>query len=137
MDHNRCQFVGRLTKNPTFYPKGRKGDEHCTFVLAVNRVVPDADGPKADYINCALWGAEAVAFVEDRELGDEVGVFGPIRTNMVHLAGGGVEFRWEVRVEEVELGRKSLKNLAGRPAETRATRAVARLNEEFSGGAGG
>ncbi|KKL82313.1 hypothetical protein LCGC14_1985970, partial [marine sediment metagenome] len=30
MDHNRCHFVGRLTKNPVFYPKGRKGDEHCT-----------------------------------------------------------------------------------------------------------
>ena len=131
MDHNRCHFVGRLTKNPVFYPKGRKGDEHCTFTLACNRVVPDEEGPKADYIQFALWGSKATTFVEDRQIGDEVMVFGALRTSMVPLGNGKVEFRWEIRVEEVEHGRKSLKNLAGRPAETKATRAVGRLTKEF------
>lgn len=136
MDHNRCQFVGRLTKNPVFYPKGRKGDEHCTFTLACNRVVPDEEGPKADYIQFALWGSEAQAFVDDRQIGDEVMAFGALRTSMVSLGNGSVDFRWEIRVEEVQLGRKSLKNLAGRPAETKATRAVSRLTKEFGGDAG-
>lgn len=136
MDHNRCQFVGRLTKNPVFYAKGRKGDEHCTFTLACNRVVPDEEGPKADYIQFALWGPAAKTFVEDREIGDEVMAFGALRTSMVPLGNGKVEFRWEIRVEEVEHGRKSLKNLAGRPAETKATRAVSRLTKEFGADAG-
>ena len=136
MDLNRCQFVGRLTKNPTFYPKGRKGDEHCTFTLAVNRVVPDEEGPKADYIQMALWGPAARIFVEDRQMGDEVMLFGSLRTSMVPLGDGKVEFRWEIRAEEVEHGRKSLKNLAGRPAETKATQAVRRLTEEFGENAG-
>lgn len=135
MDHNRCQFVGRLTKNPVFYPKGRKGDEHCTFTLACNRVVPDEEGPKADYIQFALWGPEAQTFVEDRQIGDEVMAFGALRTSMVSLGNGSVDFRWEIRVEEVQLGRKSLKNLAGRPVETKATRAVSRLTKEFGGDA--
>ena len=135
MDHNDCHFVGRLTKNPVFYPKGRKGDEHCTFTLAVNRVIPDENGPTADYIQCVLWGPLATTFVEDREMGDEVMVFGALRTSRVPLGNGKVDFRWEIRVEEVEHGRKSLKNLAGRPAETKATLAVSRLTKEFSGDA--
>ena len=136
MDHNRCTFVGRLSKNPVFYPKGRKGEEHCTFTLAVNRVVPDEEGPKADYIQCVLWGSRAKVFVEDRQLGDEVMVIGSLRTSMVPLGNGKVDFRWEVRVEQIELGRKSLKNLAGRPTETKATRAVKRLTQEFGNDAG-
>jgi hypothetical protein len=62
--------------------------------------------------------------------------FGALRTSMVSLGNGSVDFRWEIRVEEVQLGRKSLKNLAGRPAETKATRAVSRLTKEFGGDAG-
>jgi single-strand DNA-binding protein len=127
--------VGRLTKNPVFYPEGRKGDAHCTFTLAVNRVIPDENGPTADYIQCVLWGPLATTFVEDREMGDEVMVFGAIRTSILPLGNGKSEFRWELRVEEVEHGRKSLKNLAGRPTETKATVAVSRLTKEFSGDA--
>jgi single-stranded DNA-binding protein len=98
--------------------------------------VPDEEGPQADYVQCSLWGAEALRFIEDRALGDEVAVFGKLRTSIVPIGNGQSDFRWEIRVEEVEYGRKSLKNLAGRPAETKATQAVKRLTEEFGPDAG-
>lgn len=131
MDHNRCHLVGRLTKDPQYAPAGRKGDGHCTFTLAINRVVPTEEGPTPDYIQCSLWGEEARRFVELRAKGDEVGVLGRIRTGFVLQGDGSRKFFWEVRVEEVQYGRRSLKNLQPRPREDSTTRAVGRLTTEF------
>lgn len=131
MDHNRCHLVGRLTKAPQYIPAGRKGDVHCTFTLAINRVVPLEDGPAADYILCSLWGEEANRFVETRATGDEVGILGRLRTGFVQQADGSRKHFWEVRVEEVQYGRRSLKNLQPRPKEDSTTRAVGRLTTEF------
>lgn len=134
MDHNRSLIVGRLTKRPEYFPAGMRGEEHCTFTVATNRVVSDRTGPKADYIPCSLWGPQAKTFVENRDKGDEVGVIGRIRTNYVQQADGGSRLFFEVRVEEVQMGRKSLKNLQPRPEATTATRAVGRLQNEFGNG---
>lgn len=131
MDHNRSLILGRLTRNPEYFPAGARGEEHCTFTIAANRVVADRTGPKADYIPCSIWGPGARAFVENRAKGDEVGVLGRIRTNYVQQPDGGSRLFFEVRVEEVELGRKSLKNLQPQPRETPATRAVSTLQKEF------
>lgn len=131
MDHNRCHLVGRLAKDPQYVPAGLKGNDHCTFTLAINRVVPTEAGPEADYILCSLWGEEARRFVESRAKGDEVGVLGRIRTGFVQQANGSRRFFWEVRVEEVQFGRRSLKNLQPRPREDQATKAVGRLTMEF------
>lgn len=132
MDHNRVHLIGRLTKNPEFLPSGRRGEPHCTFTLAVNRVVPNEKGPQADYIPCSLWGKEAQVFAEDRAKGDEVGVTGRLRTEHVVQPDGSHRFFWEVRVDQVAYGRKSLKNLQGRPQATPATEAVRLLTQEFS-----
>jgi hypothetical protein len=59
-----------------------------------------------------------------------------IKTFLFSLGKVCVFFRWEISVVDVLLGRKSIKNLAGRPAETKATRAVSRLTKEFGGDAG-
>ncbi len=131
MDHNRCHLVGRLAKDPQYFPAGRKGEEHCTFILATNRVVPTEGGPVADYIQCSLWGEEARRFVELRAKGDEVGVLGRIRTGFVQQADGGRSFFSEVRVEEVQYGRRSLKNLQPKPKEDQITKAVGKLTAEF------
>jgi len=131
VDHNRCLIVGRLTRDPEYFPAGMRGEEHCTFTIATNRVVPDRNGPKADYIPCSLWGPTARAFVENRAKGDEVGITGRIRANYVQQPGGGSRLFFEVRVEQVRLGRKSLKNLQPKPEETRATQAVGMLQSEF------
>lgn len=132
MDHNRVHLIGRLVKAPQFFPPGRKGQEHCTFSIAVNRVVPNEEGPTADYLPCSLWGPEAERFCEIRDKGDEVGILGRIRTNFVPQASGDKKFFWEIRVEHVEYGRRALKNLRAAPRqETVATQAVRSLNREF------
>lgn len=131
MDHNRIHIIGRLTKDPEFVPAGRKGDAHCAFTVAVNRVVSNEQGPQADYIPCTLWGEEAQRFVEKRSKGDTIGILGRIRTSMVKRSDGRADFFWEVRADEVQYGHKSLKNLQPKPAETTATRAVGRLMSEF------
>lgn len=134
MDHNRIHVIGRLTKDPEFVPAGRKGDAHCLFTVAVNRVVSNEQGPQADYIPCTLWGEEAQRFVEKRAKGDTVGILGRIRTSMVKRSDGKADFFWEVRADEVHYGHKSLKNLQPKPAETAATKAVGRLMTEFGNG---
>lgn len=131
MDHNRFHGVGRLTKDPQYIPAGRKGDDHCTFTLAMNRVVPLEEGPVADYVLCSLWGEEARRFVEFRAKGDEVGILGRIRTGFVQQADGSRKYFWEIRVEEVQYGRRSLKNLQPKPKEDSTTRAVGQLTTEF------
>lgn len=131
MDHNRCHLVGRLTKDPVYFEPGRKGDEHCTFTLAINRVVSNEDGPQADFILCSLWGEKARSLVEGRAKGDELGVLGRLRTGFVLQPDGSKRFFWEVRVEEVEYGRRSLRNLQPRPQQDKATQAVGALTMEF------
>jgi len=137
VDHNRCHLVGRLAKDPQFIAAGRKGDAHCMFTLAVNRVVPTEEGPAADYIQCSLWGEEASRFVELRSVGDEVGVLGRFRTGFVQKTDGRRDYFCEVRVEEVQYGRRSLKNLQPRPKADGTTKAVKQLTAEFKGNGSG
>ena len=132
MDQNRTTLVGRLTRNPEYYPPGIAGQEHCMFTLAVNRVVPDRNGPKADYIPCTIWGPGAKTFVEGRAKGDEVGIIGRLRANYVQQPDGTSRLLFEVRAEEVHLGRRSLKNMQPKPETTPATTAVGTLQNEFS-----
>lgn len=131
MDANIWVGVGRLTKDPVFFP-GRKGQDYCTFVLAVNRLVANAEGPQTDYLPCSLWGEEAKRFVELRSKGDTIGVRGALRTSRAQRPDGRTEFFFEVRVEEVTYGMRSMKNLSPRPADTAATRSVRQLSKEFS-----
>ena len=133
MDHNRVHLVGRLVRNPEYFPPGRRGQEHCTFSLAINRVVPNEEGPAADYLPCSVWGAEASNFVEKVHKGDEVTCLGRIRTNFVQQADGARKFFWEIRVDRVDYGRVSLKNLRAQPYVDNTTRAVKQLTEEFGG----
>lgn len=134
MDHNRVHLIGRLVKEPKYFPAGRKGQEHAVFSVAINRVVPNEDGPIADYLPCSVWGPEAKRFVETVHKGDEVCCLGRIRTNFVQQGDGSRDFFWEVRVDTVDYGRMSLKNLQARPrVETAATRAVEKLTNEFGG----
>lgn len=131
IDHNRFHAVGRLTRDPRYVAAGHKGEEHCIFTLAINRVVPLHDGPAADYIPCSLWGKETHTFIECRTKGDEVGILGRIRTGLVQQADGQKKFFWEVRVEEVQYGRRSLKNLQPKPKSDFVTKAVGQLTAEF------
>ncbi len=132
MDHNQWTGVGRLTRPPVFVPAGRVGTCHCTFTLAVNRVVAGGDGPKADFFPCSLWGEPAERFVEECSQGDEVGIVAAVRTNYVQKPDGSSQCLFEMRVDEIHPGRKSLKNLKPRPAVTPTTEAVGRLQEEFT-----
>ncbi len=131
MDLNRVHFIGRLTKDPELVPAGRKGKGHAVFTLAINRVVLNGNGPQADYIPCVLWGDEVEKFLASRAKGDEVGIVGRVRTSCIPQASGPPRHFWEIRVDSVEYGRKSLKNLQPKPKETTATRAVGKLTEEF------
>ncbi len=131
MDQNKWFGIGRLVRVPEYFPPGRTGGEHCTFTLAINRVVPSQEGPEADYIPCSLWGEQARSFCQQRGKGDEVQVSGRVRTSLVPQANGSKQHYWEVRADTVQLGRRCLKNLQPQPAQDSATRAVGRLSREF------
>lgn len=119
-------------KDAKYFAPGRKGQEHCVFSLAINRVVPNGEGPAADYVPCSVWGPEAKNFVERVRKGDEVCCLGRIRTNLVQQGDGSKEFFWEIRVEQIGYGRSSLKNLHAQPRQqTVATRALEQLTTEF------
>ena len=133
MDHNLWHGIGRLTRPPEYVPAGKKGEGHCKFTLAINRVVSNAQGPQADYIPCVLWGEKALHFIEERDKGDEVGIVGSIHTSNVPQADGSTRFYWEVRVNKVSYGRKSLKNLQPKPEPTHTTQALGKLTTEFKG----
>jgi len=99
--------------------------------MAINRVVPNEEGPAADYVPCSVWGQEAANFVERVRKGDEVTCLGRIRTNFVPQADGDRRFFWEIRVDTVDYGRIALKNLRARTYADDTTRAVKKLTEEF------
>jgi len=132
VDQNRVVLAGRLTRAAEFHPPGQVGQAHCTFTLAINRVVVDKGGPKADFIPCSLWGDAAQKFVEERAKGDSVGVIGRLRANSVLQPDGKNRCFFEIRVEEFSSGCKSLKNLQPAPKATTATKAVSLLQKEFT-----
>lgn len=132
MDQNVWFGVGRLVRDPEFVPAGRTGHPHIKLLLAVNRVVPRATGPKADYLPCTYWGEDAPQVLEKLHKGCEVAVAGRIYTDMIQRGGGKREFFWEVRVHSLQVGRRSLKNLAAQQDRTDSqTGAVGRLHKEF------
>lgn len=132
-DANNVFLVGRLVKPPEYHPAGHRGEEHCTFTLAINRVVPSEQGPEADYVPCSMWGSEVVGFCERCGKGDEIHVRGRIRTSLIPQADGGRKHFWEIRADHVQEGRRSLRNLQSRPRQDRATEALGRLTKEFGG----
>jgi len=133
LDLNVVSLVGRLVKAPQLVPAGHRGEEHCTFTIAINRVVAGQEGPQADYIPCSLWGESARNLVEGADKGDTLGIKGRIRTNFVQKADGSKSFFWEVRCDEVQLGFKSLRNLSPKAEPDATARAVRQLSKEFGG----
>jgi len=130
MDLNVWNGIGRLVKDPEFVPAGATGDPHICFTLAVNRVVPRASGPKADYFPCTYWGKDAKELLGKLAKGNEIFVMGRIYTDMVQGKGMKREFFWEIRVEEIQTGREALKNMLP-PAQTGETEALSQLHREF------
>ena len=132
MDQNLIILVGRAVKDPEFVPAGRTGDPHIKFTLAVNRVVPRASGPKADYFPCTYWGQDAQKKLDMMSKGGEIAIVGRIYTDMVQGSSGRREFFWEVRIDELQPGRMSLKNLGavGVVGDSR-TDAMNQLHKEF------
>ncbi len=131
MDHNRFWGIGRLVKDPQHFEAGRRGEPHCTGILASNRVVPSEAGPEADYIPFSIWGEGARQFCEQCARGDTVLIAGRIRTSLVQKAGGGKESYWEVRADKAELIHQSRKNMQPAPKQDSTTAAVGKLNSEF------
>lgn len=133
MDYNRSSFVGRLTRDPEYFPAGARGEAHCTFTLAVNRVVSNQDGPGVDYIPCSLWGPRAQVLKKLMGRGDELGISGRLRVNRVQEANDSFRLFFEIRVEEIHEGCKPLRKLGPQPTSTPVTQAVGSLMREFHG----
>lgn len=131
MDHNKYDAIGRLVRDPQFFPAGNRGHEHCTGTLAINRVVPSSEGPEADYIPFSIWGPESKIFCEGRAKGDTVMIQGRIRTSLVTAPDGKKTSWWEVRVDHFQFGHRSLKNMRPEPVPDETIVAVARLSAEF------
>jgi single-stranded DNA-binding protein len=133
LDYNRSGLVGRLVKNPEYFPAGKRGQEHCTFTVVCNRVVPSEKGPEADFILCSLWGPEAREMVERAHKGDELTCIGRIRTAFVAQGDGSRKFFQEVRIDTIRYGAIALKNLRKQQEQDPTVQAVNQLMEEFGG----
>jgi len=129
MNHQCYYAVGRLTRPPKLFPVGRRGQEHATFTLAINRVVPNEEGPGTDYINCVIWGPEARNLFNKSTTGDELQIRAKLRTSYVAKGDGDSEYRLEIRVDRIQYGAVALSNMAGPPKQDDTTIAVGSLSK--------
>ena len=99
---NKCELVGRLTKDPEVKLTSNQ-TQYCNFTVAVDRRFKDANGQRqADFINCVAWKQTAVFIQKYFKKGSRIGLAGSIQTRSYEDQNGQKHFITEVLVEEAE-----------------------------------
>ena len=100
MINNCCRFIGRLVRDvelkhtPNNVPV-------ATFVLAVDRERPDADGNyKSDFITFVVWRKLAEIVCEKYKKGDLISVLGSLQPRSYKDKDGITHYNAEVIVQE-------------------------------------
>lgn len=98
---NNVILIGRLTRDPELR-RTNSGEAVTSFTLAVNRTYESADGQKADYPNCVIWGKGAWNVDKYCSKGSLVGVEGRLRTRHYDNAQGNRIYVTEVVCQRVQ-----------------------------------
>lgn len=98
---NKCELVGRLTKDPEL-KNTQNGTQFCNFTVAVDRRFKDANGNRqADFISCVAWKERAQFVSKYFRKGNRIGVCGSIQTRS-YDDNGAKRFVTEILVDEAE-----------------------------------
>lgn len=99
---NKCELVGRLTKDPELKLTSNQ-TAYCNFTIAVDRRFKDSNGQRqADFINCVAWKQTATFVQKYFHKGNRIGIVGSIQTRQYEDNAGVKHFVTEVIVDEVE-----------------------------------
>lgn len=93
---NRVVLVGRITRDPELR-NSASGKSFCSFSLAVNRVMPNAQGERvADFISCVAFGKQAENLSRFIRKGGLIGVDGKLQTSSYQAQDGSNRTRTDV-----------------------------------------
>ena len=99
---NKCELVGRLTKDPAVQTT-QGGKVRCEFTVAVQRKFANAQGVReADFIRCVAWNQTADFVGKYFTKGKSIGVVGSIQTRSYDDQQGVKQYVTEVLVQEAE-----------------------------------
>lgn len=99
---NKCELVGRLTKDPELKLTSNQ-TAYCNFTIAVDRRFKDSNGQRqADFINCVAWKQTATFVQKYFHKGNRIGLVGSIQTRSYEDQEGAKHFVTEVIVDEAE-----------------------------------
>lgn len=99
---NKCELVGRLTKDPELKLTSNQ-TAYCNFTIAVDRRFKDSNGQRqADFINCVAWKQTATFVQKYFHKGNRIGIVGSIQTRQYEGNDGAKHFVTEVIVDEAE-----------------------------------
>lgn len=99
---NKCELVGRLTKDPELKLTSNQ-TAYCNFTIAVDRRFKDSNGQRqADFINCVAWKQTATFVQKYFHKGNRIGIVGSIQTRQYEGNDGAKHFITEVIVDEAE-----------------------------------
>ena len=99
---NKCELIGRLTKDPELRLTSNQ-TAYCNFTIAVDRRFKDAQGNRqADFINCVAWKQTAQFIQKYFHKGNRIGIVGSIQTRQYEDKDGAKHFVTEIIVDEAE-----------------------------------
>ena len=124
---NSVNIVGNLTRDPETRTTAN-GISHCSFTVAVNRRVKNADGTRsADYINVVAWRQLADLCAQYLAKGRKVGVTGSLQTRDYTAQDGSKRYVTEVLADSADFlssaneGRQAAPAAAPAPVNTAMT----------------
>lgn len=99
---NNVMMIGNLTRDPDKRMTGG-GVSVCTFSIAVQRRVANADGEReADFFNVVAWRGLADSCGKYLTKGKKVGVHGALQNRTYDDKDGNKRYITEIIAEEVE-----------------------------------
>lgn len=94
---NQICLIGRLARNPELrYTNNNKSV--TSFTVAVNRIGQE----NADFINCAVWNAQAENLCKYQEKGSLIGIVGSLRVDQYQDSNGDNRYRTYVLASNIE-----------------------------------
>lgn len=97
---NKCELLGRLTKDVELKYTQNDNKAVARFTLAVNRRGKDAG---TDFISCIAWDKTAELLQKYCKKGSQVGIIGRIQTGQYDDRDGKRVYTTDVVVEELDI----------------------------------
>ena len=98
---NKCQLVGRLTKDPESV-QTQSGTSMCRFSVALERRFKREGEQQADFPNCVAFGKTADFICQYFFKGKLIGISGHIQTSNYKNQQGQTVYKTDIVVDEAE-----------------------------------